>query len=235
MEPMNDSPFSKNLFGAANAPEAGGKLEERFIVPPFTLLDSTSETWRTRAAAWRFGHFLDAWIDPVLVEVLVRWFCPAGGWVFASDDWAHIADKCGARTWPIRNPLVSPQDEKPLPDFHLEMVTPSDLRGSENIHEEVYMYAFRAMARLKPNRFGVFVLPVAKNERGAIDYIAGAVILAAEKAGAGYLNEIIYAQEPKHGSGAAEMHKTILVFCKGDPRIAAAACTEGKANDGIQT
>ena len=83
-------------------------LNERFIVPPFSVLDARQGYWRERKDAWlargidsgrgRAGELIasyrktDAYsngvkymapstsiFDPVLAEVLVRWFCPPGG------------------------------------------------------------------------------------------------------------------------------------------------------------
>lgn len=79
-------------------------LSERFLVPPFSVLDARQAYWRTRKRAWResIGR-LDtgstrpiyrqifkgdkpcnpnggiSMFDPVLTEVLVHWFTPANG------------------------------------------------------------------------------------------------------------------------------------------------------------
>lgn len=83
-------------------------LNERFIVPPFSVLDARQGYWRERKHAWidrgidsgrgRAGELIasdrktgaysngveymapsTSIFDPVLAEVLVRWFCPPGG------------------------------------------------------------------------------------------------------------------------------------------------------------
>ena len=83
-------------------------LNERFIVPPFSVLDARQGYWRERKEAWiargidsgrgRAGELIassrktgaysnvveymapsTSIFDPVLAEVLVRWFCPPGG------------------------------------------------------------------------------------------------------------------------------------------------------------
>jgi len=103
-----------NLFGeAVQAKDAGG-LAQKFIVPPFTILDARQGPWQERKRAWvalgiegskgrgeggnvygpdpmRGGvsWFQEAkedgvvagtsMFDPVLCELVYRWFCPPGG------------------------------------------------------------------------------------------------------------------------------------------------------------
>lgn len=88
--------------------ESTGSIVEKFIVPPFSVLDSKQGYWKDRKAEWkeiiksgngRDDELLGAGLaklakrqgkgnttltgtsifDPVLCEVLVNWFCPAGG------------------------------------------------------------------------------------------------------------------------------------------------------------
>ena len=83
-------------------------LIDRFLVPPFTLLDARQGYWRTRRQDWlslgiqsELGRDAGLWqsnilaaytdgkgiaagpsiFDPVLCEVLTRWFCPPAGLV----------------------------------------------------------------------------------------------------------------------------------------------------------
>jgi hypothetical protein len=75
-----------------------GKLHERFIAPPFTVLDARQGYWTKRKQVWRAegvsgGHnqqlnssqpisdnFEDSSaFDPVLAECIYRWFAPRGG------------------------------------------------------------------------------------------------------------------------------------------------------------
>jgi hypothetical protein len=83
---------------------AGQKLADRFIVPPFSVLDSKQGYWRDRKQAWlalgiqseigRDGNLLGhnmklqaqigietgtSIFDPVLCELAVRWFAPPAG------------------------------------------------------------------------------------------------------------------------------------------------------------
>jgi DNA modification methylase len=86
--------------------EQGVSLIERYVVPPFSVLDSRKGYWQKRKNEWKtiidsgqgrkeelLGGFGDLAIkggaktittgtsifDPTLCEILYRWFCPAGG------------------------------------------------------------------------------------------------------------------------------------------------------------
>lgn len=85
-----------------------GSLQERFIVPPFTVLDARQGYWQERKRAWvacgidsakgrehleptcmdttKAGDWMHrgarkggSLFDPVLCECIYRWFCPPGG------------------------------------------------------------------------------------------------------------------------------------------------------------
>ena len=84
-----------------------GSLADKYVVPPFSILDSRQGYWQERKQEWqtiitsgngrgeellggglkqlaqRTGANLTGTsiFDPVLAEVLVRWFCPSGGHV----------------------------------------------------------------------------------------------------------------------------------------------------------
>ncbi len=107
---MSDfSPYDKDLFGEPMAPVASGAVAERFVFPPFTALDAKSGEWQERKRAWKalgiksevgrddISVFMEKeWVDknagktmppeisifdPVLCELMYRWFCPEGGQV----------------------------------------------------------------------------------------------------------------------------------------------------------
>jgi hypothetical protein len=86
--------------------EATRSLAERFLVPPFTVLDARQGYWQLRKRAWislgisseegrgedltfhtpewakQAGSVMDTSVfDPVLCELAYRWFCPPGGTV----------------------------------------------------------------------------------------------------------------------------------------------------------
>lgn len=93
-----------DLFG--NTPKKGIVLRDKFIEPPFSVLDTKSGSWQTRKKKWlelgiksdigrdskTFGKFYPndgdkdrftkiriSTFDPALCEVLYHWFCPKGG------------------------------------------------------------------------------------------------------------------------------------------------------------
>lgn len=51
-------------------PEGPGALAERFIVPPFSVLDAQQRYWQEKQARW-IPVF-----DPLLCEIVYRWFAP---------------------------------------------------------------------------------------------------------------------------------------------------------------
>lgn len=91
------------LLGGQVRPQFG-RLAEKFIIPPFSVLNAGSGIWQSRKANWlRLGIQSEVgrgdnligglgkssvWVlggtsvfDPVLCEAMYRWFCPPGGMV----------------------------------------------------------------------------------------------------------------------------------------------------------
>jgi DNA modification methylase len=89
-------------------PEAKGALADRYQVPPFSILDARMAGWRKRRAQWLslgakeakgrkenlkkgarvWQSITTSTYDPVLAEVLIRWFSPEKGTIldpFAGD------------------------------------------------------------------------------------------------------------------------------------------------------
>ena len=88
-------------------PESKGSLVEKYVVPPFSVLDSRQGYWKERKQEWQTiidsGNGRDdellgdglkqlaqktganltgtSIFDPVLAEILLRWFCPKAGHV----------------------------------------------------------------------------------------------------------------------------------------------------------
>lgn len=85
--------------------EEHGKLEDKFVVPPFTILDTRQGYWRERKEVWRgliqdFGESREcklagadtnkmasinngvSLLDPVMAELVCRWFGIEGGKAF---------------------------------------------------------------------------------------------------------------------------------------------------------
>lgn len=83
--------------------KAPGSIAKEYIVPPFSILDTKTGLWQNRKRAWdemlgdiaetrenaltggKFNPLMSALgggvsnFDPVLTEVMYKWFCPVGG------------------------------------------------------------------------------------------------------------------------------------------------------------
>lgn len=51
-DPADFALFGHNLFGDAVVPPSRGKLSDKFIVPPFSVLDARAGYWQDRKRAW---------------------------------------------------------------------------------------------------------------------------------------------------------------------------------------
>ena len=125
------------------------------------------------------------------------------------------------------------------PYYNLEVYSddPRDLSAmSADEFDETYRIAIdRALATLKPNRFACFVVGDVRDSKGLYRNFPGKTIQAFIDAGASLYNEVIFINEigslpVRAGRPFAatrkvgKAHQNVLVFVKGDPRIAADAC-----------
>ena len=106
-ESIFDDVFGSGESVAEEYEEARPTLQEKYIVPPFSVLDTKQGYWQDRKEVWKkiikSGEGRDEGLlgdglkklaekqgcaktltgtsifDPVLCEVLLNWFCPAGG------------------------------------------------------------------------------------------------------------------------------------------------------------
>lgn len=53
-------------------------LAQKFGLTPLSVLDARQHYWKKRREAWDGILGLESDIDPVLVEAIYRWYCPAG-------------------------------------------------------------------------------------------------------------------------------------------------------------
>lgn len=108
----------------------------------------------------------------------------------------------------------------------------------------------QAVARLRPNRFAVWVIGDVRDADGFFVNLPGLTVEAFEAAGARFYNDAILVtavgslpiRVGRQFTAARKLgrtHKNVLVFCKGDPRKATEACgpvefgeIEGPDNDG---
>ena len=103
---MSAQLYGVDMFGQSMTPKPSGPVAERFLFPPFTVLDAKSGDWLERKRAWQalgmrseIGRNIKPtscateWMqrgaveeggsifDPVLVELACRWFSPPNGQV----------------------------------------------------------------------------------------------------------------------------------------------------------
>ena len=100
---MSAQLYGVDMFGASMAPKPSRPVAEKFLFPPFTVLDARSGDWQERKRAWAslglrsevgrtenllrmsdtcsLGEKDTSIFDPVVCELVYRWFCPAGGQV----------------------------------------------------------------------------------------------------------------------------------------------------------
>jgi len=97
--------YGKDLFGDTVKPKSSGPIADRFVIPPFTILDAKGGDWQERKRAWQSmgirgevgrdassihcpltansdGMEDAAYVsifDPVVCELAYRWFSPVGG------------------------------------------------------------------------------------------------------------------------------------------------------------
>lgn len=95
------SPYGEDLFGEPVTGNRNGVLFKRYTFPPFSVLDARGGEWQARKKAWidygvsggngrgenliKYGSGMTlgdkdtSIFDPVLCELMYRWFCPPGG------------------------------------------------------------------------------------------------------------------------------------------------------------
>jgi hypothetical protein len=321
---------------------AAATLAERFLVPPFSVLDARAGYWQERKQAWLAlgiqselgraegapgggarpatglgpdgrtqrgdgaGRPLRTWVgggrasdaldpvsrqiietgksaasvfDPVLCELVYRWFSPPGGRVL--DPFAGgavrgiVASRLGRdyvgielRTEQVaanRAQLSLAGEPRPVwiegdardvrrliagqspfdlvfscpPYADLEVYS-DDPRDLSTLDYPAFVEAYRAIVRdaiasLAPDRFAVFVVGDVRGREGFYRGFVGDTVRAFEDAGARLYNEAAlvtmvgslslragrqFAASRKLGKA----HQNVLVFVKGDPRRATAAC-----------
>lgn len=125
----------------------------------------------------------------------------------------------------------------PYGDLEIYSDDPQDL--SRMVHD-AFIAAYRkiidlTVGRLKPDRFACFVVGDFRDKAGFYRNFVGETIVAFQDAGARLYNEAILVtaagslpqRAGKQFSSSRKLgktHQNVLVFCKGDPRKATAAC-----------
>ncbi len=58
---VNEALYGRDLFGEIVVPKASGPITEKFIVPPFSVLDTRQGYWKDRKRAWLATGMAAAW------------------------------------------------------------------------------------------------------------------------------------------------------------------------------
>lgn len=125
----------------------------------------------------------------------------------------------------------------PYADLEVYSDDPADL---SNMPYDDFLAAYRAIIaaaidRLRPDRFAVWVVGEVRDRRGIYRGFVPDTIRAFTDAGAALYNEAILVtpvgslpiragRQFSAGRKLGKTHQNVLVFCKGDPRVAAEAC-----------
>lgn len=296
--------------------KANGSLAERFGVPPFSVLNAREGWWQDRKRLWlaigldrlagRAGAVMKSKgavdavsvtmeaksngtssFDPVLCELVYRWFCPPGGVVidpFAGGPTSGIVASHLGRQFhgiDVRPEQVAGCNSQldlagdPAPMWYtgdsrqLEEILPTPILAdliftcppyadlevySEDPQDVSTMSWFEfakayakvmeaAAARLKPGRFCVVVIGDARGKDGNYYGLPEKTVEICEAAGLRKYNEAVLLTPPGSApmrSGApfegsrklAKVHQNVLVFVKGDAKVAASAIGPCEFGDG---
>lgn len=295
--------------------ENAGALSGRFLVPPFSVLNAREGWWQERKNQWlalgveselgREAGLLDmsktvgrlkpkaekggtSVFDPVLCELVYRWFSPQGGTVvdpFAGGSVRGIvASKLGRQYLgsDLRKEQVEAnraqaqeicREDAAQPAWHcgdsrlidrtlegveadlvfscppyvgLEVYS-DDSRDLSTMKYDGFRESYReiiakACGLLKPDRFACFVVGEVRDKKGNYFDFVGDTVQAFRDAGLAYYNEAILVTQAgslpiragkAFGSSRklGKTHQNVLVFVKGDPKIAAGACGEVDLDD----
>ena len=127
----------------------------------------------------------------------------------------------------------------PYGDLEVYSDDPADISAMPH---EAFLTAYRAIvaaavAKLRPDAFACFVVGDYRCPKGFYRNFTGETVAAFEAAGARFYNEAILVtavgslpiritRQFKAGRKLGKTHQNILVFCKGDPKRAAALCEQ---------
>lgn len=265
-------------FGADKSPAI--KLTDSFLVPPFSLLNAREPWWKKRKKQWLNIGLKKAIneksvFDPVLCELVYRWFCPPGGQVldcFAGGSVkgvvasrlglnytglgnlqkqvvanrrqsAEITKSTGASefspSWTVGNPELG--DFRA--DFIFSVAALELGSGSYAKFKRTYRQTIKKSCDLlTDNSFACMVVGEVRNADGNYHNFVGDTVEAFKAAGLSFYNEAILlspagtlsmrTRKPFEGSRKlGKTHLNVLVFVKGDAKLAAERCGDVDVND----
>lgn len=191
------------LLGLRPAPLS---LADAYIAPPFTVLDTRQEYWSERRASWE-GSGCPAGVDPVLVEIMLRWFCPPAG---------RLVDPAG-------DPVVRFVAEKV--DVSVDAAPADVLLAQVSTRSDIDV-AKAALADLADDRFAAVIADNDRGRGGQVRALSRVVVAAFEKAGLRYYNDVIVvlpdpvadADAMRRSGALGRCHRYVQVFAKGEPQ-----------------
>lgn len=183
-----------------------GALTDRFIVPPFSVLDARTKQWRKRSAELAEDHMSgidpdEISEDPLLLKILINWFTPQDGMVAEQDPQDAIVGEIA---------LTDGFDYGKSPcDFYIA------INPDENTAEELDK-------NLKDDRFAALIFRGQDEKREQIreqledkhiKVYNELIVLLPITATAGEIQNEFNTQSTFH-----RVHTTVLVFYKGNPK-----------------
>ncbi len=309
-----------------SAQEAHVRLADRFLVPPFSVLNARDGWWQDRKAAWislgikseigrgnkkqdcikagtpgmafaggemmKGGNTVEqtgtSIFDPVLCELVYRWFCPVDGVVLDPFSGGSVRGIVAAKLGrqyiggDLRQEQIEANREQaegiikgsePMPAWHCGDSREIDRALSDVRADfmfscppyadlEVYSedpldlstldygkfrtaYAdiiAKACSLLKIDRFACFIVGEVRDKKGNYYDLVGDTVRAFRHAGLDYYNEAILVTQAgslpiragKQFSASRKLgktHQNVLVFVKGNPKKAVAACGVVEVSD----
>ena len=252
----------KDIFG--NATTSRETLREQFGANPFTVFDTKEQTWRERKQWWNNKGILppleplqaksvvnmpdDKFVkstsvfDPVLCELMYRWYCPEGGTVidpFAGGSVRGIVAESkqpeyisGSSNVVLAEMEMAKRSFDMLftcpPYYNLEVY--SDIEGDlSNMEWPAFLATFRSIIRkgcnlLKKDAMAVIVVGEVRARNGSLYGLVPATVKAFTDCGMKYYNEavletpLVSAQKRasscmKHGK-LVKVHQNVLMFKK---------------------
>lgn len=307
------SPFGCDLFGEPIRQVTNSPVAQRFLVAPFSVLSARDGDWQERKRAWvsmglrgeigrsAKSYNIHQWLedsgeaqrangdgtsifDPVLCEVIYRWFSGYGAQIldpFAGGSVRGVVASCLGRAYwgsELRQEQVDANRAQATaicnsnapeyvcgdsietlvdaPDADLIFSCPpygdlerysDDPRDLSNMEWHTFLAQYkriilRACKKLRDNRFACFVVGDFRDSRGFYRDFVSETIRAFKEQGLELYNEAILVtavgsasmrvtRQFDAGRKFCKTHQNVLVFCKGDWRLAADAASGQESMD----
>jgi hypothetical protein len=208
-------------------------LSDKYIVPPFSVLDSRQEYWQERKTEWEAQIGQSESIDPALCEVIYKWFCPESGTVFSPFAGVGPAENVAAA---LGLEFADREQATEGQRFDFGIIVPP-LEVIKKLDAEKYAVYFQeyrqaiseTIGKLKDNAFIVAVVSDLWGLCGYMYDFTGDTKKAATQAGCKLLNDIIFVENASidadqatkrfnDGRHLTQTSQNILVFVKGDEK-----------------